>query len=148
MIKKILGWITGKNQNTDASAVTPPAPYKVETQQVSIAVGGDTTVTHISETPAVAATVQPVWPFPTGQVPEEGVSVTTEEKVQPKKAKKAKAIPSNAVETATVTVSAKYTKTELTKMNKTELLELIAKHGLEVKARASKEELITALSKV
>jgi hypothetical protein len=52
------------------------------------------------------------------------------------------------VETAPVTVKAKYKKTELNKMTKKDLLDLVTKHGLEVKSRATKEELVKALSKV
>ena len=53
-----------------------------------------------------------------------------------------------AIETAPVTVKAKYKKAELNKMTKKELLELVAKHGLEVKARSTKEELVKVLAKV
>jgi hypothetical protein len=53
-----------------------------------------------------------------------------------------------AIETAPVTVKAKYKKAELNKMSKKELMELVAKHGLEVKARSTKEELVKVLVKV
>jgi len=53
-----------------------------------------------------------------------------------------------AIETAPVTVKAKYKKADLTKMTKAELMELITKHGVEVKARSTKEELVTVLAKV
>jgi hypothetical protein len=56
--------------------------------------------------------------------------------------------PAPIVETAPVTVKAKYKKAELNKMTKKDLLDLVAKHGLEVKSRATKEELVKALSKV
>ena len=54
----------------------------------------------------------------------------------------------SAIETAPVTVKAKYKKSELNNMNKTELMALIEKHSLEVKARSTKEELIKVLVKV
>ena len=56
--------------------------------------------------------------------------------------------PAPIVETAPVTVKAKYKKAELNKMTKKDLLDLVTKHGLEVKSRATKEELVKALSKV
>ena len=56
--------------------------------------------------------------------------------------------PAPIVETAPVTVKAKYKKAELNKMTKKDLLDLVAKHGLEVKSRATKEELVKVLSKV
>jgi hypothetical protein len=52
------------------------------------------------------------------------------------------------IETAPVTVKAKYKKAELNKMSKKELMELVAKHSLEVKARSTKEELVKVLAKV
>jgi hypothetical protein len=52
------------------------------------------------------------------------------------------------VETAPVTVKAKYKKAELEKMTKAQLVELAAKHGLELKARAPKVDLVKALTKV
>ena len=56
--------------------------------------------------------------------------------------------PAPIVETAPVTVKAKYKRADLTKMTKAELLDLVAKHGVEVKSRATKEELVKVLSKV
>ena len=56
--------------------------------------------------------------------------------------------PAPIVETAPVTVKAKYKRADLTKMTKAELLDLVANHGLEVKSRATKEELVKVLSKV
>jgi hypothetical protein len=53
-----------------------------------------------------------------------------------------------AVEVAPVTVKAKYKKAELSKMTKAQLLELVAKHGVEIKSRSTKEELIKVLVKV
>lgn len=52
------------------------------------------------------------------------------------------------VETAPVTVKAKYKKAELNKMTKAQLMELVTKHSLEVKARSTKEELVKVLAKV
>jgi len=53
-----------------------------------------------------------------------------------------------AIETAPVTVKAKYKKADLNKMTKAQLMELVTKHSLEVKARSTKEELIAVLAKV
>jgi hypothetical protein len=53
-----------------------------------------------------------------------------------------------AIETAPVTVKAKYKKAELSKMTKAQLMELVTKHGVEVKARSTKEELVKVLAKV
>ena len=57
-------------------------------------------------------------------------------------------VPAAAIETAPVTVKAKYKKADLTKMTKAELMELVTKHGVEVKARSTKEELVKVLVKV
>ena len=53
-----------------------------------------------------------------------------------------------AIETATVTVKAKYKRADLTAMTKAQLMEMVTKHSVEVKARATKEELIKVLVKV
>jgi len=53
-----------------------------------------------------------------------------------------------AVEVAPVTVKAKYKKADLNKMTKAQLMELVTKHSLEVKARSTKEELVKVLVKV
>jgi len=53
-----------------------------------------------------------------------------------------------AIETAPVTVKAKYKRAELNKMTKAQLMELVTKHSLEVKARSTKEELVKVLAKV
>ena len=58
------------------------------------------------------------------------------------------AVVPSAIETTPVTVKAKYKKSELNNMNKTELMALIEKHSIEVKARSTKEELIKLLMKV
>jgi hypothetical protein len=57
-------------------------------------------------------------------------------------------VPAAAVEVAPVTVKAKYKRVDLNKMTKAQLMELITKHSLEVKARATKEELVKVLVKV
>jgi hypothetical protein len=57
-------------------------------------------------------------------------------------------VPAPVVETAPVTVKAKYKKADLNKMTKKELLDLAATNGLVVKARQTKEELVKVLAKV
>ena len=57
-------------------------------------------------------------------------------------------VPAVAIETKPVTVKAKYKKAELTAMTKAQLMELVTKHGVEVKARSTKEELVKVLVKV
>jgi hypothetical protein len=57
-------------------------------------------------------------------------------------------VPAAAIETKPVTVKAKYKKAELNKMTKAQLMELVTKHSLEVKARSTKEELVKVLAKV
>jgi hypothetical protein len=52
------------------------------------------------------------------------------------------------VETKPVTVKAKYKKADLTKKTKAELLELAKKHKIDVKARATKNQLVDQLVKV
>lgn len=51
-------------------------------------------------------------------------------------------------EVTPVTVKAKYKKSQLNDMSKKELLELAATHGLAVKARVTKPDLVKLLSKV
>jgi len=58
------------------------------------------------------------------------------------------AVAPAAIETTPVTVKAKYKKAELTAMTKAQLMELVTKHGVEVKARSTKEELVKVLVKV
>ena len=139
MIKKIIAWITGKNEPT---APAPSIGRVIPTFNVESATG---TVVPIG-TEATAG-----WPFPQAAKPEtqvvqiESVSAVVAEE---KPAKKARKIPAGAVETAAVSVSAKYAQTDLKKMTKAELGDLVAKHNLEVKSRATKDELIAVLSKV
>jgi glutamate racemase len=106
MIKKILDWILGKNEQP----AEPVAPYKVEV--VPVAAG---------DQPVVIPVAEPVTDASSAEV---------------------------AVVTTPVTVKAKYKRADLTKMSKKELLDLAAKHGLEVKARSTKEELVKILVKV
>ena len=58
------------------------------------------------------------------------------------------AVVAAAIETKPVTVKAKYKRADLTAMTKAELMELVTKHSLEVKARSTKEELVKVLVKV
>ena len=67
---------------------------------------------------------------------------------QPVETPAPKVVEAPVVETKPVTVKAKYKKADLGAMKKTELEELAKKHGIEVKARAKKDELVKALSKV
>lgn len=82
----------------------------------------------------VAPTLKEEAPAPLVQL---GPEKVTEEKVE-----------TPVVETAPVTVKAKYKKAELEKMTKAQLVELATKHGLELKARAPKADLVKALTKV
>ena len=118
MIKKILDWILGKNEPAQA------APYKVEA---------------------------PVMLAPEALAPLQAAHDAVVASGQPDDAKgldEAIAAQAAVAEVAPVTVKAKYKKADLGKMTKAELLELVAKHGLEVKSRAPKAEIIKALSKV
>lgn len=124
MIKKLLAWITGKSDTTVAVA----APYKVETPTVTDANSSETSSTVVTEQRYVGENEQ-------GAIYEQ-VTVAPE------------AVIPAAIETAPVTVKAKYKKADLNKMTKAQLMELITKHGVEVKARATKEELVKVLVKV
>ena len=53
-----------------------------------------------------------------------------------------------ALEVAPVTVKAKYKRADLNKMTKAQLMELVGQHSLDVKARATKEEIVKVLVKV
>ncbi len=57
-------------------------------------------------------------------------------------------IGASTIEVTPVTVKAKYKKADLNKMTKAQLMELVTKHSVEVKARSTKEELVTVLVKV
>ena len=122
MIKKILDWILGKNEPAQ-----PAAPYKVETPPtLQPEVVEQLQAAH----DAVVASGQP----DDAKGLDEAIA--------------AQAAQAAVAEVAPVTVKAKYKKADLSKMTKAELLELVAKHGLEVKSRAAKAEIIKALSKV
>lgn len=69
-------------------------------------------------------------------VPAEVAVVAVESEVKP------------VVEELPVIVKAKYKKAELNKMTKKELFDLAAQHGVEVKARAPKAELVKVLSRL
>jgi hypothetical protein len=97
-------------------------PYKVEAP------------TPVTETLPAGTEAVVVAPVATAVVPE--VILSTE------------AVPAAAVEVAPVTVKAKYKKADLNKMTKVQLMELVTKHSLEVKARSTKEELVKVLVKV
>lgn len=119
MIKKLIDWITGKSDKT------VEAPYKVEAPVVP---AGTEATMATTEQRYVGENEQ-------GAIYEQVVVVP-------------EAVAPAAIETAPVTVKAKYKKAELNKMSKKELMDLVAKHGLEVKARSTKEELVKVLAKV
>jgi hypothetical protein len=119
MIKKILDWILGKN-NSGSKSVEQEAPYKIDAPtQVALQKAHD----------EVVASGQP----DDSKGLEEAIAIQAAQPI---------------VETAPVTVKAKYKKAELNKKTKKELLELAAQHGLEVKSRSTKEELVKILVKV
>jgi len=118
MIKKIIAWITGKNEPT------APAP-------------------SIGRVIPAGTEASASWPFPKAEVPTSTEAVV----VVPDAVVPAEVLPV-AIETAPVTVKAKYKKADLNKMTKAQLMELITKHGVEVKTRSTKEELVTVLAKV
>ena len=121
MIKKILDWILGKNE----PAKVEEAPYKVEAPAIAPEVSAQLQAAH----DAVVASGQP----DDAKGLDEAIAAQAAAPV---------------AEVAPVTVKAKYKKAELSKMTKAELMELVAKHGLEVKARAPKADIIKALAKV
>ena len=128
MIKKILAWITGKSDTKVAEA----APYKIETPTVTDATGAEVAVGNTS---TVVTESRYVGENEQGAIYEQVV-------VTP-----AAVVPA-AIETAPVTVKAKYKKSMLNNLNKKELMELIVKHNIEVKSRSTKEELMKLLMKV
>lgn len=137
MIKKILDWILGKNDSassshpldgaTRAAQERAQAPYKVETP------------------PAEKSTdTAPAWhtaPAEGSKLAKNSADVNGDGKINLEDLKA-------VVETKPVTVKAKYKKAELNKKTKKELLDLAAQNGVEVKSRATKEELVKVLSKV
>ena len=96
------------------------APYKMEPPTLAPVVEPELISTEITEAPPVTE----------------------------KPAKKARAKKPTAIETAPLEVKAKYKRADLNKMSKKELLELASKHKLEIKSRATKEELVKTLAKV
>jgi hypothetical protein len=122
MIKTILAWITGKS-NTKAAE----APYKVEAPVKPLA--PEVVVELQKAHDAVVASGQPD--------DSKGLdAAVAAQAAQP------------VVETAPVTVKAKYKRVDLNKMTKKDLLALAAQHGVELKARATKEEMVKVLVKV
>ena len=123
MIKKILDWILGKsdsgsNERHPLDGATRVAQERAEAP-------------YKVETPVKETAVEPV-AQEVAKVEEAAVAVETEVKTV----------------VAPVTVKAKYKKAELNKKTKKELAALAEQHKLEVKSRATKEELVKALSKV
>ena len=123
MIKKILAWITGKS---DTKA--PEVPYKVEAI-TPMPLGTEAVMSLQAAHDQVVVSGQP------------DDSKGLDEAIAAQAAR-------SAVEVAPVTVKAKYKKAELTAMTKAQLMELVIKHGVEVKARSTKEELVKVLVKV
>jgi hypothetical protein len=121
MIKTILAWITGKSDKP------AEAPYKVDAP-APMPIG----------TEAVMATTEQRYVGENEQGSVYETVVVVPEAI----------VPAAAIETAPVTVKAKYKKADLGKMTKAELMELVTKHSLEVKARSTKEELVKVLVKV
>ena len=119
MIKKILDWILGKNDSASSSHPLDGATRAAQERAEA---------PYKVETPVVELPV--------------AVSASDVPVVE--------VVPTVApvVETAPVTVKAKYKKVDLNKKTKKELLELAAQHGLVVKARQTKEELVKILAKV
>lgn len=120
MIKKIIDWILGKSEPVKAAE----APYKAEEPAVAPEVAVQLQAAH----DAVVASGQP----------DDSKGLDAAIAVQA-------AAP---IEVKPVTVKAKYKRADLNKMTKAQLMELIVKHGAEVKARATKEELVKVLVKV
>ncbi len=119
MIKKILDWILGKNDSASSSHPLDGTTRAAQERAEA---------PYKVETPVVELPVA----VSASDVPVVEVAPT----VAP------------VVETAPVTVKAKYKKVDLNKKTKKELLELAAQHGLVVKARQTKEELVKILAKV
>lgn len=122
MIKKILAWITGKSDKPTE------APYKVEAI-TPMPLGTEAVMSLQAAHDQVVVSGQP------------DDSKGLDEAIAAQAAR-------SAVEVAPVTVKAKYKKAELTAMTKAQLMELVTKHGVEVKARSTKEELVKVLVKV
>ena len=123
MIKTILAWITGKSEPVKAAE----APYKVEATTPVFA--PDVVDQLQAAHDAVVASGQP----DDSKGLDEAVAAQAAQPV---------------VETAPVTVKAKYKRADLNKMTKKDLLALATQHGVELKARATKEEMVKVLVKV
>jgi hypothetical protein len=130
MIKKLIEWITGKSDTKVAEV-----PYKVE---APVALGEPPAT--VVFTPEVNESLQAAH----DQVVASGQPDDSKGLDEAIAAQAAQQV----VETAPVTVKAKYKKAELNKMTKAQLMELITKHGVDVKARSTKEELVKILVKV
>jgi hypothetical protein len=139
MIKKILAWITGKSDTKVAEA----APYKVETPAVTVTTEqryvGENEQGAVYETVVVDQLQKAHDAVVASGQPDDSKGL--DEAIAAQAAKP-------AVEVAPVTVKAKYKRADLNKMTKAQLMELITKHGVEVKARSTKEELVKVLVKV
>jgi len=124
MIKKILDWILGKNEKPQEAA----APYKVEAPVEALPL---VQLEQTTTTPAVE---------------QRYVGENEQGAIYEQVAVAAEAVPV-AIETAPVTVKAKFKKAELAKLSKKALVELAGKHGVEIKARATKDIIIKSLLK-
>lgn len=56
--------------------------------------------------------------------------------------------PEKIIKAPAVEVKAKYKKAVLTKMSKKELADLVKKHNVDIKSRATKDEMVKALLKI
>ena len=129
MINKLISWLKGDRV---AKSSELEVPYKVDAPVL---------------VDPLPAGIEAVMVAPSAVVPEAVVPVAAVE-VAPAAVVPEAVVPVAAVEVAPVTVKAKYKKAELTAMTKAQLMELVIKHGVEVKARSTKEELVKVLVKV
>ena len=124
MIKKIIQWIRGTNNNSTTTNAAD-APYKVDAPFME----------------------EGSWPSYAEETNETVVKETVAEPVVKSKKKTTTKKPA-AIKTTPVNVAAKYKKVELDKMSKKELQDLITKHSIETKSRTTKDEMVKALLKV
>lgn len=122
MIKKILDWILGKTDTSTSHPLDGATRAAQERVQAPYKV----------ETPPV--------PTETPSVDAAAMGFTQIAAACP--------VDTPVVETKPVTVKAKYKKADLNKKTKKELLGLAVQHGLEVKSRVTKDELVKLLAKV
>ena len=150
MIKTILAWITGKN-NRPAEA-----PYKIEAI-TPMPLGTEAVMSLQATHNQVVASGQPDDSKGLdAAIAAQALQAAHDQVVvngQPDDSKGldeaiAAQAAKSAVEVAPVTVKAKYKRADLNKMTKAQLMELVTKHGVEVKARSTKEELVKVLVKV